>query len=592
MAKFNYKKILNNGTDIFISALNSCEFVRVKNVRDNIRFVHDGKDYDLTLGKIKGTVECEDGKSWELEAFLKSFGKLDAFMDFIDSEIEENDEDTARDIILENYSDIVDNCIVMEDIVYIFNGKFYEIKKITDIENDIYLNYLESTGEHLQDRMIEDIGKTALRFLKSKATKYDLRTDNSYKEVVPLAFNNGTLYITKEDVKFKKDHWDKKDKLFYKFDTNYGEKTNGIIKTWVDKRFESKDGFNDRLAFVSLLGDLFITNNFSQVMGYFWGEGGTGKSLFLESIGNLLNKKAVSNVNLKDVGNDFKIVPLFESAINITSEVNRKEISSDCFKSVIARDKMQMNQKFKATSSGTPVAKWIGTGNTQPTIEMDSGVARRLLPILIKGEKIEMFNGEPITKSKFEDLFFEDKQGLIEIIIEGITNLFNFGFDLNVIYDEFANPNHTKELKISNDSLEFFFDECIEPIGTNEKIGIPKDQLFEAFKFFLTTVKGTGISQMKMTSFLKRIKEMNIKEYRDKDEDRRNLPSYYRGFRFKDEFLKELSAAGKNFECYDIKKYTRPLVHKEIPYNPEPVEDNKLTQEELEEIFNDNSTEF
>ncbi|MGL4997833.1 MAG: DUF5906 domain-containing protein [Cetobacterium sp.] len=568
MAKFNYKKILNSGTETFIQAFNACKFERVKSVRDNIRFVFNEKDFDLTLGKIKGTVESEDGNSWELEAFLKSYGKLDSFMDFIENAIEDDEDDSAREITLENYAKIVDECIVSDDIVYIFNGKFYEIKKITDIETDIYINVLESTGEHLQDRAIEDIGKTALRFLKSKSNKYELRLDNSYKEVVPLAFNNGTLYITKDGIDFKKDKWSKKDKLFYKFNVDFGNKSNGIVKTWLENRFEASNEFNDRLAFVSLLGDLFITNNFSQVMPYFWGEGGTGKSLFLESIGNLLNKKAVSNVNLKDVGNDFKIVPLFESAINITSEVNRKEISSDCFKSVIARDKMQMNQKFKATSSGTPVAKWIGTGNTQPTIEMDSGVARRLLPILIKGKKIEEFNGKPITKSIFEDLFFEDKQGLIEIIIEGITNLFNFGFDLNVIYEEFANPNHTKELKISNDSLEFFYEECTEKIKNDEKTGILKEQLFEAFEFFRKTIKGTGISQMKMQTFLSRIKEMGIKEYRDNyvcsdTGARKQAPRYFRGIRFKDTFLKELSDSNINFTCYHIEQYSRPLINKD-----------------------------
>ncbi|MGL5051830.1 MAG: DUF5906 domain-containing protein [Fusobacteriaceae bacterium] len=563
MAKYNYKKILDTGKDNIVNALLTIGLEKVRQVKEGVRFEFNDEGYDLILGKTKGVVESENGVSKELEFFLKEINKIDAFINCLSETLEEKED--LRNIVLERYKAILEDVKLVGEMIYIYHNNYYQFKSFSDLERDIFAMVHDETEIMLDDSTLEKIAKTVYRLFSIKATKYDIREDKRYMKVVPLAFNNGTLYIKKDSITFKENTWLKDDNLFFKFNIDYGQKSNGIISEWFSKRFETTDKFDDSLVAISLIADLFITNNFSQVMGYFWGTGGTGKSLLQETLSKVLTQGAVSNVNIKDIGSDFKIVPLFSSVINFSSEINRKNISSDSFKSVVARDKEQLNQKFKNVLVGRPLAKWNGTGNSLPTIEMDSGVSRRLLTLQIKDEKIVEFEGKIISKSDFERHFFEDEQGIVDIIIKGIRHLFNFKFDLNLIYDEFANIEHSKDLKILNDSIEFFLEECIEPC--NKETGIYKDNLFEAFEFFRSTIKGTSISAMKSQTFKARVTETGVKEVRKSFRcgftgKVKNTPRFYEAVRFRDDFLVQLEKASINYLAFEMKDYTEPKLIK------------------------------
>lgn len=553
-ARFNVKKLL------------ACGIQGIADSLKNVGFNPTVYDKSIGLTTRKGNIMLEITKTdikvgdQSLEMYFRNieYNKGD-FSNFLDFFVDANksifgDATTDNhDIVRKWVEEKKGKMLSIGENIYTFNGVHYDLLNLKDLEDVVY-DLIRINRPVKKD--VEEACYIAHMELKRMAEPFLPNAYFGYKERVALAFNDGTLYIDKDGMKFHKKHR-KEDKLFFKFNVNFSElpESTGLIRHWFDVKFSKNEeiGKDDSHFVIAGLGDLFATTCYSQVMMYIYGAGGTGKSLLQDTISALLNTRATSSVNINDIGNQFKTAPLFNSVINFSSEISRKEVKSDRFKSLIARDEETLSLKFKADCKGRPLAKWFSVANSLPTIDMDSGVDRRLLPIKMLDTRIEEFNGMNLSnKDDFKQAFMSDVKGLIEVIAEGIMICMNNSFDLNRIYENTVDSSYKKEVISYNDTVAYFLELAIERTEDTTK-GILKDDLFDMWNEFLHRPEGTGITKMKAQTFKARVGENGVKEKRvqRKNADTgkvENSNFFYAGYRIKDSFLKKIGKAN----CYYI----------------------------------------
>ena len=68
------------------------------------------------------------------------------------------------------------------------------------------------------------------------------------------------------------------------------KKDDSIIREWIDNKFSTEE---EKHFFKMCLGDLFVTANNSELMPYFYGDAGVGKSVLLKSLENILKPGSV-----------------------------------------------------------------------------------------------------------------------------------------------------------------------------------------------------------------------------------------------------------------------------------------------------------
>ncbi len=116
------------------------------------------------------------------------------------------------------------------------------------------------------------------------------------------------------------------------------------------------------------------------VLFFIIGDGGNGKSVFIDVISSLCGKENVCNISLNKL-NDEKYLPeLFGKMINVSGETpNKKCMNTDLVKAVVAGDWVTGREVYKKPSKFKPYAKHYLGMNTLPDIEDNThGMWRRI----------------------------------------------------------------------------------------------------------------------------------------------------------------------------------------------------------------------
>ena len=116
------------------------------------------------------------------------------------------------------------------------------------------------------------------------------------------------------------------------------------------------------------------------VLFFLIGDGGNGKSVFIDVISALCGKENVCNISLNKL-NDEKYLPeLFGKMINVSGETPTKKcMNTDLVKSVVAGDWVTGREVYKKPSKFKPYAKHYLGMNTLPDIEDNThGMWRRI----------------------------------------------------------------------------------------------------------------------------------------------------------------------------------------------------------------------
>lgn len=213
------------------------------------------------------------------------------------------------------------------------------------------------------------------------------------------------------------------------------------------------------------------------VMFFLNGDGGNGKSVFIDVISSLCGKENVCNISLNRL-NDEKYLPeLHGKMINVSSETpNAKCMNTDLIKSVVAGDWVTGREIYKQPSKFKPYAKHYLGMNTLPEIEDNTyGMWRRIHVINFPRKFSESEMDVELTAKLLDEL-----SGIFNWAIEGFGRLKDQGF----IFSESPSMRKSKRsYKQNNNSvIDFAESHIAEIFGVEDSV--PLKAIYEKYKIF------------------------------------------------------------------------------------------------------------
>jgi len=137
--------------------------------------------------------------------------------------------------------------------------------------------------------------------------------------------------------------------------------------TWEQFVFEVFPEDAQELAW-EIIGYLMVPSTFIQKAILLYGEGGNGKSTFLEALTAFIGRQNVSNVALPDLdGNRFAAAQLVGNLANICADLPKQRLTETAmFKKITGGDTIQGERKHKPLFSFVPYSRLIFSANHLP----------------------------------------------------------------------------------------------------------------------------------------------------------------------------------------------------------------------------------
>jgi putative DNA primase/helicase len=205
------------------------------------------------------------------------------------------------------------------------------------------------------------------------------------------------------------------------------------------------------------------------VLFFLIGDGGNGKSVFIDVISSLCGKDNVCNISLNRL-NDEKYLPeLFGKMINVSGETpSAKQMNTDLIKSVVAGDWVTGREVYKKPSKFKPYAKHYLGMNTLPEIDDNThGMWRRIHVIEFPRTFKESEMDVELTGKLIDEL-----SGIFNWALEGYRRLRDQGFIFSI------SPSMQKSKKLykqKNSSVIDFAESRLDKIIDSEKSITLKD---------------------------------------------------------------------------------------------------------------------
>ncbi len=229
------------------------------------------------------------------------------------------------------------------------------------------------------------------------------------------------------------------------------------------------------------------------------GKGNAGKSVILNHVSRLVGAENIAAVPLHLLSERFTTASLLFKTVNICGDLSVTAIrDSAMIKQLTGLDMIKAEYKGKDIFFFRNRAKFLFSCNELPSIldDRSNGFYRRLLVIRFENE------GE-FFPNLFDQLSDEDEiEALISHIVEGAKTSLNRG----KIYESGASKGEVLNLRRESDSVEAFFDECIE---LDEKSKIRRPDLFIAYENFCRQEERTPLRK---TAFFKALRTKGHRE--------------------------------------------------------------------------------
>ena len=209
------------------------------------------------------------------------------------------------------------------------------------------------------------------------------------------------------------------------------------------------------------------------------GDGGNGKSIFIDTISSLCGKENVSNVSLKKLSDEKYITELFGKMVNVSGETPSKRcINTDLIKAVVGGDWITGREIYKQPIKFKSYAKQYLAMNILPEIDDDThGMWRRIYVINFPRKFAE--NEMDV---RLADKLMGELSGIFNWAIEGYKRLRSQEF----IFSESKSMIKSKnKYRLNNDSALDFLETWIE-IG-HEGRSVPFKDVYANYQQFCMT---------------------------------------------------------------------------------------------------------
>lgn len=298
--------------------------------------------------------------------------------------------------------------ITCNDNTYIYEGRFYKRLDEREIERMIHDDYSKS----LEERHRKEI----IKFIKIKTF---VRPDEVNKNWNEIVVRNGILNIS--TMKLYPHTPLSYNTIYIDFNYNDGVPYSSIIDTFLNT-ISGKDPEKKQL-FLEMIGYCFVQRNVLQKFFICFGQGQTGKSTFLNLVGNLLGRENSAYLDLEALDKDFMVSELFGKLVNIGDDINFKGVkNTGLLKKLVSGEEVMAREIYKSPFSFKNFAKLIFCTNKMPTIsDKTSGFYRRLIILDMnnKIEKPDRFFLDKLTDQDYEYLLYKSIQAIRETIKRG-----------------------------------------------------------------------------------------------------------------------------------------------------------------------------
>lgn len=313
------------------------------------------------------------------------------------------------------YNEMAEEFIDTNDLIsfgsnlYRFNGVYYEQQSEIEVERLIHFEIDKTLG----------IGprREVLKFI---ILKTQVKPEEFDKDWYKIACGNGILNLvtgeitapTKNDINTIYIPWN------YDPDPPPSPRIDEFMK-------DICNGDLIKIKFLyQVAGYCLLKKNLFAKFFIFQGEGGTGKSTFLEIIQKMVGYKNCSHVALCDFDKDYYLSTTISKLVNIDDDaVDGKSLeNTGRFKSFVSGNSISVRQVYQAPVDYTPYATPIFSCNRLPKLmDKTSGLLRRMILVELNNK---ILNPDPlylnkITTSDMEYFFFKAVEGIKEAIEEG-----------------------------------------------------------------------------------------------------------------------------------------------------------------------------
>ncbi len=245
----------------------------------------------------------------------------------------------------------------------------------------------------------------------------------------------------------------------------------GCIKAWMEGPEEDKK---------SLLLQQFSGYCLSSSMQYdkalfLVGDGGNGKSTFVDTISMVIGNDAVSHIDLEGLYGQYGMKGLIGKRLNIIEEVHGNYYQSNKLKKLISGEPVTIDIKYKDQFSFRPQAKFIFAVNIMPRVDDTStATERRICAIQFRNN----FRNNPNTTLRSDKgLLASELPGILNWMLDGAKNLSeSVGF---IITQE--QITMLSEYRQENSSVEGFIGECVE---IKEGASVNGRDLYDEYKAY------------------------------------------------------------------------------------------------------------
>jgi len=212
-------------------------------------------------------------------------------------------------------------------------------------------------------------------------------------------------------------------------------------------------GDHDKINFVQEAVGYIFHKSIPTPVFFLIGAGSNGKSVFINTISNLVGKENTSNVSFNLLSDETYILELYQKMLNISGETPRnKNIDTDVIKAVTAGDWVTGRELYKQPMKFRPFAKSFLAMNEPPSIKDTShGMWRRIWVITFprKFEEHEM-------DRQLEGKLSLELSGIFNWALEGYGRLKGKDFALK---ESGSMKLAKKDYRSSTDSVRAYIDE-------------------------------------------------------------------------------------------------------------------------------------
>ena len=389
-------------------------------------------------------------------------------------------------------------------------------KHIVRIDGDmhVYRNGIYVAGEEaLESAMVEEIPNLKKTQRAEVLAYFPLIGLDTYKEsdVQYVAFNNGVLnIITNEFSDFTPDKV-----ITNKIPHNYRPDAKSELLEKTMRKLACNDDSVEALLYEALSYSLLRRNELRKSF-FLLGDKHNGKSTFLDLLSTMLGEENVSNLDLADVGSEFKTAEIAGKLANIGDDISDEFMSNtSIFKKVVSGEAMTVNRKYQKPITMTSRAKFYFSANSLPRLGRgkDTGA-------LVDRMIVIPFNASFSKKDPDFDPFIKYKlreESVIEaLIVKCISHLRDVMANEAFTRCELV-ESEIKEFEVSNNPIILFFDDLEE----EDYLYDPTDIVYKKYTGFCYSNNVQPVSNIEFSKQIRKRFNLEVKQRRDGKERKR-----------------------------------------------------------------------